>query len=102
MWDITTGAKVLRFKDCHDSEEITTMSMDALGKRLITASRAGDVKVCTLLRHTTCSSLTKNLAIRLLVCFRNISSKVCYPLKIILFERLIWTGPFAMHRFGTI
>ena len=52
VWDITTGAKVLRFKECHGSEEITTMSMDALGKRLITASRAGDVKVCVTLRCT--------------------------------------------------
>lgn len=49
VWDITTGAKVLRFKDCHGLEEITSMSMDALGKRLITASRAGDMKVSVAL-----------------------------------------------------
>ena len=52
VWDITTGAKVLRFKECHGLEEITTMSMDTLGKRLITASRAGEVKVRVLLRHS--------------------------------------------------
>ena len=69
---------MLRFKDCNGLEEITTMSMDALGKRLITASRAGDVMVCVPLRNTICSGLAKNIETRLCVLKTNLYSTLCH------------------------
>lgn len=48
VWDIDTGEMVVQFGDCHGSNEITAMAIDASGRRLITGSRKGDIKVCVL------------------------------------------------------
>lgn len=49
IWDIDTGEMVVQFGDCHGSNEITAMAIDASGRRLITGSRKGDIKVCNRL-----------------------------------------------------
>lgn len=46
VWDIDTGEMVVQFGDCHGNNEITAMTIDASGRRLITGSRKGDIKVC--------------------------------------------------------
>lgn len=46
VWDIDTGEMVVQFSDCHGNNEITAMTIDASGRRLITGSRNGDIKVC--------------------------------------------------------
>ena len=51
VWDVDSGHQVLRFTDCHGKQEITALSLDATGRRLLTGSRAGDIKVHT---HCTC------------------------------------------------
>lgn len=45
VWDIDTGEMVVQFSDCHGNNEITAMTIDASGRRLITGSRKGDIKV---------------------------------------------------------
>ncbi|KAL5473894.1 hypothetical protein EMCRGX_G028458 [Ephydatia muelleri] len=49
IWDINTGALVLRCDGCHGHEEVTSLTLDASGRQFITGSRGGDVKVwsCT-------------------------------------------------------
>ena len=48
--DVENGSHVLRLLECHDKNELTAMSLDVSGRRLITGSRAGDIKV-----HQLCS-----------------------------------------------
>ena len=45
IWDINTGALVLRCDGCHGHEEVTSLTLDASGRQFITGSRGGDVKV---------------------------------------------------------
>ena len=45
VWDIDSGRQVLRFANCHGNNEITALCLDATGRRLVTGSRAGDIKV---------------------------------------------------------
>lgn len=45
VWDVDSGHQVLRFTDCHGNHEITAINLDATGHRLMTGSRAGDIKV---------------------------------------------------------
>ena len=45
VWDIDSGNKVLHFPRCHGNTEITCLQLDSSGRRLITGSRYGDVKV---------------------------------------------------------
>ncbi len=45
IWNVDTGCQVLRFSDCHGSDELTAMNLDSTGRRLVTGSRAGDMKV---------------------------------------------------------
>ena len=45
VWDVDNGSSVLRLVQCHGRYEITTMAFDGTGKRLITGSRGGDIKV---------------------------------------------------------
>ena len=52
VWDIDTGEMVVQFGDCHGSNEITAMAIDASGRRLITGSRKGDIKVCVSNFHS--------------------------------------------------
>lgn len=46
VWDIDTGYQVLKFSECHGKHELTAMALDSTGRRLITGSRAGEIKVC--------------------------------------------------------
>ena len=45
VWDINTGAKMLKLSNTHGKQEITCMSIDTGGKRLLTGARNGNVKV---------------------------------------------------------
>ena len=45
VWDIDSGNKVLHFPRCHGNTEIKCLQLDSCGRRLITGSRYGDVKV---------------------------------------------------------
>ena len=45
VWNIDNGGQILRFTHAHDKHEITAMALDGTGRRLITGSRAGDIKV---------------------------------------------------------
>ena len=45
VWDIDSGNKVLHFPCCHGNAEITCLQLDSSGRRLITGSRYGGVKV---------------------------------------------------------
>ena len=45
IWDVDTGCQVLDFRNCHGSDELTAMSLDSTGRRLVTGSRAGEMKV---------------------------------------------------------
>jgi hypothetical protein len=46
VWDVDSGSQVLKLTDCHEGNELTAMNLDATGRRLVTGSRAGDIKVC--------------------------------------------------------
>ncbi|PIK52460.1 putative WD repeat-containing protein on Y chromosome [Apostichopus japonicus] len=45
IWLLATGQKVKQFLNCHGNHEITTMSLDHTGTRLLTASTDGLVKI---------------------------------------------------------
>ena len=45
VWDVDSGNQVLRFSECHGKNEMTAMNLDTTGRRLVTGSRAGDIKV---------------------------------------------------------
>ena len=45
VWDLTTGSKVLQLNQCHGEDILTAMEFDYFGKRLLTGSQAGEVKV---------------------------------------------------------
>ena len=45
VWDVESGSHVLRLLESHEKNELTAMSLDVSGRRLITGSRAGDIKV---------------------------------------------------------
>ena len=47
VWDIDNGSQVLKFSQCHGKHELTAMALDSTGRRLITGSRAGEIKVCS-------------------------------------------------------
>lgn len=47
VWDADTGAQIVKLVDCHGNNEVTALNIDATGRRLITGSRAGDIKVVT-------------------------------------------------------
>ena len=49
VWNVDSGGQILRFTHAHDKHEITAMALDSSGRRLITGSRAGDIKVLTVL-----------------------------------------------------
>ena len=46
VWDVNTGSKMLQLSNAHGEQEITCMSIDTGGKRLLTGARNGNVKVC--------------------------------------------------------
>ena len=45
VWDIHSGSRALHFTKCHGKHEITAMALDSAGRRLLTGSRRGDIKV---------------------------------------------------------
>ena len=45
VWNVDSGGQILRFTHAHNKHEITAMALDSSGRRLITGSRAGDIKV---------------------------------------------------------
>ena len=51
VWSIDSGGQILRFTHAHDKHEITAMALDTSGRRLITGSRAGDIKVIDYMKQ---------------------------------------------------
>lgn len=45
VWDLETGAKSMMYTGAHGNEEITCLTMDETGRRLITGARNGTIKV---------------------------------------------------------
>lgn len=45
VWELETGEKTMQFSKCHDDLEITAMSFDPTGRRLITGARDGSIKL---------------------------------------------------------
>ena len=45
VWDVDTGSKIMQFSRAHGEAEITAMSFDPSGRRLITGGRDGTIKV---------------------------------------------------------
>ena len=45
VWDINTGGRMLKLSNTHGVQEITCLSIDTGGKRLLTGARNGNVKV---------------------------------------------------------
>jgi len=45
VWDVDTGSKIMQFSQAHGEAEITAMSFDPSGRRLITGGRDGTVKI---------------------------------------------------------
>ena len=63
MWDVDTGSKVMQFVKTHGVAEITAMTFDPTGRRLVTGGRDGTVKIwnfnngaCLNVLHLTDSS----------------------------------------------
>ena len=48
VWDIGTGSKILQLTQCHSEDLLTAMEFDASGKRLLTGSQSGEIKVCAV------------------------------------------------------
>ena len=48
VWDVDSGRRVLQLKHCHGRQEITAMTLDTSGRRLVTGSHAGEIKVYSL------------------------------------------------------
>ena len=45
VWDVDTGSKIMQFSQAHGEAEITAMSFDPSGRRLITGGRDGTIKI---------------------------------------------------------
>ena len=45
VWDVDTGEKTMQFSHCHGNAEITAMTFDTAGRRLITGARDGSLKL---------------------------------------------------------
>ena len=45
VWDVDTGSKIMQFSRAHGEAEITAMSFDPSGRRLISGGRDGTIKV---------------------------------------------------------
>ena len=45
VWDLDTGEKTMQFSRCHGDMELTAMSFDPSGRRLITGGRDGSLKI---------------------------------------------------------
>ena len=45
VWDVDTGEKTIQFSQCHGNVEITAMTFDTTGRRLVTGARDGSIKI---------------------------------------------------------
>lgn len=45
VWDVDSGRHVLQLGHCHGRQEITAMALDTSGRRLMTGSHGGEIKV---------------------------------------------------------
>ncbi len=45
IWDVDSGSLMVRMTECHGKNEITAMSLDHMGRLLMTGSSVGDIKV---------------------------------------------------------
>ena len=45
VWDVETGEKIIQFSKVHGDREITSMTFDPSGRRLLTGGRDGKVKI---------------------------------------------------------
>ena len=45
VWDLDTGEKTMQFSRCHGDMELTSMTFDPSGRRLITGGRDGSLKI---------------------------------------------------------
>ena len=45
VWDVETGEKIIQFSKVHGGSEITAMTFDPTGRRLVTGGRDGKVKI---------------------------------------------------------
>ena len=45
VWDLDTGEKTMQFSRCHGDMELTAMTFDPSGRRLITGGRDGSLKI---------------------------------------------------------
>lgn len=60
VWDVNTGEKVIQFSDCHGINEITAMTFDKCGRRLLTGGRDGSLKLWNF-NNGECLRVLKNL-----------------------------------------
>lgn len=44
VWDADSGEKVIQFSCCHGDHEITAMTFDRCGRRLLTGGKDGSLK----------------------------------------------------------
>ena len=59
MWDVDSGAKIMQFSRAHGDAEITTMTFDPTGRRLITGGRDGSIKIWNF-NNGACLSVLNN------------------------------------------
>ena len=45
VWDVETGEKIIQYSKVHGDREITSMTFDPSGRRLLTGGRDGKVKI---------------------------------------------------------
>ena len=45
VWDVETGEKIIQYSKVHGDREITAMTFDPSGRRLLTGGRDGKVKI---------------------------------------------------------
>lgn len=58
VWDVESGSQVLRLADCHGKNELTAINLDTSGRRFVTGSRAGDIKVRDTYSNNTTATAT--------------------------------------------
>ena len=59
VWDVDTGEKIIQFSRCHGDHEITEMTFDPCGRRLLTGGKDGSLKLWNF-NNGECLSILKN------------------------------------------
>ena len=59
VWDVETGEKTMQFSRCHGDVELTAMTFDTSGRRLITGGRDGTLKIWNF-NNGACLSVMEN------------------------------------------